>query len=259
MHEYKNLKNPPLKFALAEFRFSSVMQIADYIPKIQEELRKKYPIVEKGNDEQLQVETGNLSVENVYKWRFLSTNKKSSVDITHERLVYITEDYSGFDGFTSACEQVIATLEKTVEPSLILRIGLRYDNLILIDGGDTAHDLVSQNFTFMQDMEKIGIAQHQTTETFFRTSVGGMTIRSLYGENNLCCLPDVQRLSSPLKDNLPPSERIIIDFDHFWEAKEEPLKFKSDTILNKLNELHETSRWAFWELTTDYARRQKWE
>lgn len=254
MHEYKNLKNPPLVFALAEFRFSSVMKISEYLPEIQEELRKKYPIVEKRNDEKLQIEVGHLTVEKVSRWKFLSTNRKSAIEITNERLIYTTEEYSGFNDFTANCEQAIGIIESVVEPSLILRIGLRYDNLILIQNGDTANDLVGQNFTFMRDMEKIGNVENQTTETFFKTSIGEMTIRSLYGKNNLSCLPDIQRLSPSPRYDLPPSERIILDFDHFWKSKEKPLEFKSNIILKKLKELHETSRWAFWELTTDYAR-----
>ena len=75
--EYKNLQNQPLKFVLAEFRFSSAMQIADYISKLQGALQNRYPIFEKTGEHSVQIQSGNITVSALHRWSFVSENKKT--------------------------------------------------------------------------------------------------------------------------------------------------------------------------------------
>ena len=256
--DYKKLEKQPLKFVLAEFRFSSVMQIAEYIPKIQEALRKQYPIPDKRSEQTIQIQPGGIAVSNMERWAFISAGKKSAIDINQERLVYITAEYPRFEGFADACKQAIETLARIVEPSLILRIGLRYSDLVMVDDGENITDLVTDHFGVPGCIESLGTIHQHSTDTFLHTDIGGLAIRTLYGNHNLTCLPDVQGLPISIASDSTSSERMILDFDHYWEAKEESVSFETDAVLEKLSALHETSREAFWKVTTDYARNQKW-
>jgi len=256
--DYKKLENQPLMFVLAEFRFSPVMQIAEYIPKIQEAVRKQYPIPAKRSEQSIQVQSGGIAVSTLDRWAFASANKKSAIEIDQERLIYITAEYPRFDAFAQACKHAIETLVNIVEPSLILRIGLRYSDLIRVDDDETLTDLVNEHFGFPKCIEALGLAQQQSTDIFINTAMGGLAIRALYGKHNLICLPDVQALPVSIKRDITPSERIILDFDHYWEAKDDAVGFEVDDVLEKLGTLHETSREAFWKITTDHARNEKW-
>lgn len=258
MGDYKKLENQPLKFVLAEFRFSSVMQIAEYIPKIQEALRKQYPIPEKRGEQTIQVQPGGIAVSTVDRWAFISANKKSAIDINQERLVYITAEYPRFAGFSDSCKRAIETLVDIVEPSLILRIGLRYSDLVMVDEGEKITALVTDYFGVPGCIESLGEIRQHSTDTFLHTGIGGLAIRTLYGKHNLTCLPDVQGLPISIATDTTSSERMILDFDHYWEAKDESVSFETNDVLEKLAALHETSREAFWKVTTDYARNQKW-
>ncbi len=258
MDDYKKLNNQPLRFVLAEFRFSTVMDIQSYIPKLQEALRKQYPIPDKKSEQAIHVQPGWIEVSAIDRWSFVSANKKSAVYINQDRLIYYTSEYPRFEGFSSACKHALDTLSKIIEPSLILRIGLRYGDLVKIEESEKATDLVNQYFTFPDCVSELGIAQHQRSETFIATELGGLAIRTLYGVHNLTCLSDIQELPVTIESDETPSERIVLDFDHFWEPKDESIAFETNEILNKLESLHETSRAAFWKVTTDYARNQKW-
>lgn len=44
MSDYRKLSNQPLQLALTEVRFSPVLEIAKYIPLVQDKIRAKYPI-----------------------------------------------------------------------------------------------------------------------------------------------------------------------------------------------------------------------
>jgi uncharacterized protein (TIGR04255 family) len=258
MSHYKKLKNQPLRFVLAEFRFSPVMNIAEYIPKIQEALRKQYPISQKGADQAIQLGAGGITVSTMDRWAFVSSDKKNAVSISQERLVYITADYDRFGGFSVACRQAIDVLATIVEPSLILRIGLRYGDLIRPDEGEKVSSLINEHFVYPECLQSLGDMQQKTTETLLQTTMGGLVIRTLHGQHGLTCLPDMQGLPITISQDVQPSERLILDIDHFWDAKEETVSFESNDVINKLDMLHEISREAFWKITTDYARNQKW-
>lgn len=258
MNTYKKLENQPLKFVLAEFRFSPVMQISEYIPKLQEALRKEYPIPDKKGDQVVQVQPGGISVTQIDRWAFISANKRSAIDINQERLVYVTADYPRFEGFAEACSKALNSLIEIVEPSLILRIGLRYSDLVIVDEGEKISDLVDSQFGTPSCINNLGTIQQQRSESFLSTKLGGLAIRTLYGHHNLSCLPDVQGLPILIDADDSTNERIILDFDHYWEPAGDPVSFEADTIIEYLKKLHDISREAFWSATTDYARDEKW-
>lgn len=259
MDDYRKLNNQPLRFVLAEFRFSTVMDIQSYIPKLQESLRKQYPIPDKKSEQAIQIQPGGIAVSSFDRWSFMSANKKSAININQDSLIYCTSEYARFQGFSHACKYALDLLANIIDPSLILRIGLRYGDLVKIDANEIATDLVDPYFIFPTCVNQLGKAQHHRSETILATEFGVLAIRTLYGIHNLSCLPDIQgNLPVILENDETPSERIALDFDHFWESKDQSIAFETNEILQKLESLHETSRAAFWNVTTDYARNQKW-
>lgn len=256
--DYKKLENQPLIFVLAEFRFSPVMQIANYIPETQEAFRKKYPILEKRTEQKLQIQSGSIQVSSMDQWAFISPNRKSAVVVNQERLVYVTAEYPRFEGFLNSCGQAIETLVEIVDPDLVLRIGLRYSDLVIVDEGENVTDLVNEHFALPECIQSIGRAGQYSTNTSFDTDTGRLMIRSLYGEHDLTCLPDAQGLAISIDSDSTRGERMILDFDHYWEVGDETVDFDTKVVLDKLTRLHDTSRAAFWNITTDNARNKKW-
>lgn len=258
MYNYKKLNNQPLKLALAEFRFSQVMQIAEHIPKVQEALRKKYPILEQKNEQSFHIQPGAVAISALNSWSFISANRKSAINVNQERLVYYAAEYSRFEDFSEACKQILDILVSIVAPSLVLRIGLRYGNLVEINEEEKISNLVDPHFGFSTSIEELGDVQHYGSETVITTSIGNLVIRTLYGKHNFTWLSDIQNLPIIVEKNEAPSERIILDVDHFWLSKNESINFETNEILEMLRLLHETSREAFWKVTTDFARNIKW-
>jgi len=258
VEDYRKLNNQPLRFVLAEFRFSQVMDIQAFIPTIQESLRRQYPNTEKKVEQVVQIQPNTIATTGIDHWSFTSADKKTAIDIHQDRLIYATSDYPRFDAFSDACETALNIISDIVEPSLIRRIGLRYGDLITIKDGDKASDLVDTHFIYPGCISTLGNASHQKTETFINTELGGLAIRSLYGIHNFTCLPDIRNIPIDIELDETTSERIVLDFDHFWEAKHESTPFKTTDILSTLESLHTTSREAFWQVTTDYARNERW-
>lgn len=259
MATYKNLKNQPLKFVLAEFRFSQVLKIGDYIPELQDALRKEYPILDNRKEQAVKVQGGNFEVLQADRWAFVSADHRNSIDISSDRIMFSTSDYPRFEGFAELCRVAIDILIQKVEPQLLTRIGLRYGDLVQLEKSESFEQIVNEHFLFPQALSSLGETNTQRCEVVLRTTSGVLLVRTLYGTHNLTCLPDVQGLPIALDQEPKLTERMILDFDHFWEAKGESVRFEIDEILTILSSLHETSREAFWKITTDYARNEKWD
>ena len=260
MADYKKLSKQPLKFVLAEFRFSPVLKIAEFIPSLQEAFRKQYPIIKTKSEQAFQVSQSGLAVSTMEHWSFVSGDNKTAVEVNQERLIYCTTNYNRFDGFENACKIVLSTLAEIVDPGLILQVGLRYSDLVTVDENEKISELVDSNLVFPNSINDLGESIHQRSEIFIKTGLGVLAIRTLYGKHNLSCLPDIQGLPINIEKDEVASERIILDFDNFWKVNtnKDAVKFNVTEILKKLNIMHDNSRRAFWNITSDYARNTKW-
>lgn len=259
MHQYKKLANQPLTFALAEFRFSPVLDIADYIPKVQGALRKKYPVSSNISAQVVEMQPSGVRLSQQDRWRFVSANKKSAVEIDQERLVYITSEYPRFEGFSEACEHALECLTNVVELGLLVRIGLRYSDLVKLNDGDALTDLIDHHFGAPECISQHGKLVNHSTHTVMTTAMGALIVRTMYGPHNHACLPDARELPVLFDQTKDEDDRIILDFDHIWEAKSESVNFRTEDALQKLDRLHETARAAFWDVTSDYAKDEKWD
>ena len=74
-------------------------------------------------------------------------------------------------------------------------------------------------------------------------------------------MPDLQgQFGLPLAIKVPTDKTTaVLDFDHFWELPElEGEPFSVDVASRRLAALHEPAREAFWKVTTDFARTERW-
>ncbi|RUR12523.1 TIGR04255 family protein [Legionella septentrionalis] len=257
--EFQKLSKQPLKFVLAEFKFSPVLQMEKYIADLQESFRKSYPIFQTNSERTFRVFNENIETFDLKRWSFVSSDKTKAIEIDQERIIFFTSYYDRFDGFVDNCELVLNVLTDVVEPSLIQRVGLRYCDLISLDTEEKMDKLVSRNLTCPEELIELGTNRHQKNETLLKTEIGTLVIRSYYGAHNLTVPPDlINRLPIEIQGDKSKNEKMLIDFDHFWESRNDSISFDNEQVIEKLKELHAVAREAFWKLTTDYARREIW-
>lgn len=258
MTEYRKLEKQPLVLTLAEFRFSTVLEIQSYIPPVQEKLRKQYPLTTQTTEPLIHITGPNIEVAMKNRWQFVAADRKSAVTLDQDRLVYVTTAYDRFEGFAAACHHALDPLISIVEPDLLLRVGLRYCDLIKINDGEALEDYVDPCFGFPRVADTLGTPEQQRDEIAVRTGNGQLLIRSLYGINNLPCSPDLQGIPILPNPDREASRRILLDFDHIWNHGDAPVAFSAEKIDHLLGGLHETARAAFWQVTTDTAKETKW-
>lgn len=254
---YEKLNNHPLLFVLAEFRFSDVRNIEEYIPRLQEKFRKILPFIEENVGQEINITPQGMNISDTKQWAFISKNKKQAVLLNYNRLVYMTADYDRFDGFRDDCEKVISILADEVAPSLLLRIGLRYADLIVKENDEDITTYVQNSICEQGFLSEIGDSKRQIRETSIDTSVGFLNIRSMHAENDISVFNDNDNFPIKISRNNEVSERILLDFDHFWQpdTEENSLNFEPDEVLKKLEVLHKPARQAFWHVTTEKGRK----
>ncbi|MEQ9451508.1 MAG: TIGR04255 family protein [Pseudomonadales bacterium] len=258
MDKYRKLNNQPLVFALAEFRFSPVLKIGEFIPELQEAFRKTYPLPETQQQQSVLADNRGTNVEIKSRWSFLAGDRRSAIIVDQDRMICFTQDYPRFEGFSQSCGTAIDHLKRIVDPNLLLRIGLRYGDCIRIGDDEKVKDYVDEYFDYPEVAKTLGEPEYQRDEVGISTSSGRMLIRSFYGVHPLVCMPDLQGLPGIPLPERAPSLRILLDFDHMWDPLGPPVTFDSAEILHLLADLHRTSRDAFWSMTTDEAKDKKW-
>jgi len=259
MTDYRELSRPPLKLALAEFKFSKVMNIESYLPAIQEQLRDTYPLADERSDHTVKILPGDVKMQEHSRWAFIATDHKSSVEISENAIICYCVEYPGFDVFSEACKRVLSVLHDVVQPALLTRVGIRYSNLMHAEPSQRIAELVSSDALLPDFADKLGATLHQNNETLIKTQHGQLSVRTLYGVNNVTILADIGKIPARVALDTTVSERLILDIDHFWQHDDnEPQPFEVEQAMQTLSNLHDGARKAFWTITTDIARNEKW-
>lgn len=258
--KYFKLSKQPLLFVLAEFRFPEVKGMERYIADLQDKFRVTLPFSDEQVSQEIKVEPNGIEVHNSKQWIFVDKFRKNVVIIGSSRIICITSGYDRFDGFKDFCSNSLNILKDIVGISFIQRIGLRYANLILANENLPIEKSVTSNLYANEYFQNVGELSQKVNEIILNTKEGVMIIRSLYGRHNLSVLPDAGYLPVELPSYNNESERIILDFDHVWQAinNQDSLDFNLDEILEKISKMHYLSREAFWLSTTGEAK-QLWQ
>ncbi|AVL71579.1 hypothetical protein CEQ07_09205 [Oligella urethralis] len=250
---YYKLTKQPLLFVLAEFRFPVIMQMENFLPEIQEKLRQELPLFEEQQSQDIKLQNDSVQIVNSRQWAFIDKHRQKTVILEPSRIICSVSDYERFDGFEEFCLRALNTLKDIVRPSFIQRIGLRYADLVVSEDDDVrVSEYVEPSLYNNANFDEVGGLIRKVNEFVLETEEGHMIVRTMFGNHNLSTFPDMNLpINLAVLDG--ESERVLLDFDHIWEAhgSKEPLDFESEIISNKLKKMHRLSRKAFWNSITE--------
>lgn len=251
------LKNSPLVLVLVQVRIAPVIKMADYIPDIQESLRRGgLPRFVAGEEVQLQVSQGQAAtVQRSPRWEFQNKDQTHGVVITQNFIAVQTTTYDVYESFETFFARPLAVLGEIVEPGLVQRIGLRYVDLIR----PRAEQRLSEFFKpSLRGLEAADIGADDLLSRFeilAKTAEGTMRIRCLQTNDGTPLPPDLTSLSlnltSTVADGLVRGELVtIMDLDHFTSV---PRDYETASLVEAIGGLHDNLDQAFRAAVTPEA------
>ncbi|MCI0675769.1 MAG: TIGR04255 family protein [Phycisphaerales bacterium] len=246
------LARSPLVLVLAQVRFSPVLRIGDYVPDIQEDLRKHgFPRFSKSTTQEI-VFGSEIMPTTSHRWAFANKEQTQAVVLTDSFVAFEANTYDTFEVFTQTLEAILKVVQDRVNIALAERLGLRYVDLIRPTRQSAAATFLREYIRGFPSSD-LGIASAQQ---FFvmrgKTSFGQVQIKVHQSQDSTILPPDLQSPELAFTVVPEPNERTaILDIDHY--TTDSSLDFVPDLLIAEFWKLHGFIDEAFRAATTENA------
>jgi uncharacterized protein (TIGR04255 family) len=250
------LTEDPLALVLCQVQFSRIQKMPDYIPEIQERLRKDgFPEGAGGQVYRLHWEMGKQpEVSPARHDEFRSKDGCWAAVVAEDSLAVFTTHYDRFEGFAERFRTVLGIAHGVVDFSSgsVLRVGLRYIDVIAPKDGETWRDYLQDGLhgphAPMFDEPTPSLAQEFTGHT----SIGKTTVR--ISQNSLGQqLPDGTLVKPmPHRRSYDKGQLLtLVDTDTYDESQRD---FDLQAVVATVDALHKQSNRVFFNhLITQHA------
>lgn len=244
------LKRDALDIVVAQVRFPAIMAISDSreIARFQEEVRHRYPILREDSNVGLIMGPEGLSIQPDQSrvWRFFDIDEKWQLSIAPNFLALTTTDYSKRSDFFERLKQALEALERSFNPVIFDRLGVRYVNRWkgddLVDVPRHIRTELLSTYCLPQSDAEEGAVQLVSNAAYM---VRGGMLRANWGliPSNTTIDPGIQ----------PVTEASwILDLDRFVEG---PHAFDPQVIAADAEQFaKDTYRFFRWSVTNDFLR-----
>jgi len=270
---HKPLSKQPLALVLAQVRFSPILTIEEYIPKIQDFLRKNgYPVYSNHQNFILEMPSvGPVDIKQtaLTQWRFESPTHDTMVLIDKEQVIFQTSSYTRFEDYIGNFINILKHILQVTEHDkfgVVVRLGLRYVDQIRkqYDTDDIDSylmpELRSINCSeYVDDRKQYSIASVGKTKPASNFE-GQLAIRVFRGEQGLDLPPDLMPSAPANRKTVTPDEDIaMVDMDHYWNGSMGPNTNITQTIEEMFFRLHDTIIYGFHNSVISEEGIKKWQ
>lgn len=252
------LRESPLVYVLAQVVISPVMLMSEYIPKIQEELRKNgFPRFQENQIQEIAlIQQQQVQTRTSTRWIFLSADGQEAIVVSNGFIVLETSNYATFENFLGKLRLATEIIDSAVDISLAERLGLRYVDLIQPKSDETFSDYLNPGLVGLPEERKGTERISHSVESRDKTNIGGQLIVRLLQSSRGGFLPPDLEAPHLTFNNKPPADAVtsILDIDHFINLQEE---FAPAKLLEVMWQLHGFTKQTFETAVTKQAL-EKW-
>ena len=257
------LKSPPVYATVAQVRFNPVLKLADFLPDIQEGMRRTgFPAYQRHDTVAIELsvsQEGRPTPQTVVRPRFAFGNvqKTHSFILDIDALTLQSTDYGRFEAFSGVFMQGLALVHEAVTLNFTDRIGLRYlDRVFPVGGDELAQYLAPEALGLSAKLASRlgGRPQQSYLETICEVGTYKLRSRVVVQGGGLAFPPDMVLGDLLVSKRLAEYEGLhaIIDNDGFFEARE---SYSPESVAAHLDGIHTIIGDTFNEIITDHARR----
>jgi len=240
-----HLPKSPLIFVLAQIRISPVMKMEEKIPDMQEAFRKNgFPRLIKRDIETTKGQPNQgVIVENNTQWEFISKNKKASVLVDQNFMIYQVSEYDVFESFLGEFREAAKIFGEYTEPNLVEKLGLRYIDLVIPEDGKNPASY------FCDDLRGFTIGSTGNRDSFLCESVSHygskmkLIHRYIEAQKGIAFPSNLMPITLDLKKEVSMnSEFAVLDMDAISDYEDD---FSVEVLTKTLWELHGIQEEAF--------------
>ncbi len=251
------LKKPPVYFTVAQVRFNPLLKLPDFLPSIQEALRKiGFPAFTVHNTFALQfaVQDGQAVPQTVPHGQYLFANVKQThcFVLSSDSLTFQSTDYGTYESFSEAFLEGLALVHKEVALAFTDRVGLRYLDHVFPKAGD---NLTLYLYKEVQGLSARlgGQSVHSYSEALNTIHNVKLRARVVIQNGGLAFPPDLLPQGMVVQQRFTQAQGMhaILDTDGSVEGRG---LFSLDVVRKHLFDIHEVIGAAFRATVTDHAR-----
>lgn len=232
---------------------ATVLKIGDFVPDIQEKLRRDYPRLNQQKVEAIKLVPGSSSptVETLHRWEFVDKPGTTGFILDSSSFTLHTTDYPTFEPFVEQLRFGVTVLAEVAGVSLVERLGLRYIDLIDPVGGDSIDQYVVSGLGGFPLSDFAGTDCISRTESKGQTTVGHFVAKFAQYRDGTFLPPDLMPVSLPLS-KLPQKGTLtaLLDLDHY---QAETVDFSPEDIVERMWALHDGTSAVFEATVTPFA------
>jgi len=248
------LTKTPLIFVLAQVRVTPITQIERFLPLIQESLRhqgfpnlvkRKFRIEVPGSD-------GQLTSEERVQWEYINSTHTCSILVDDGSLVLQTTAYDSGEEFLKKLALALDAFVTNAQPTQLLRVGLRYVDLITPAGDLGISELVDPALRAAPPLLPGEPATRIWEHLRLTSAHTRLLVRYTEAQSGLAFPPDIGPFIS-LRLAQSPEQKTpfgLLDTDHF---DEEVSDFASPLVLERMANLHDILDQSFRQLVSKAA------
>jgi uncharacterized protein (TIGR04255 family) len=254
-HRYK-LHQDPLMLVLCQVRFSRIRKMRDFLPDIQDRLRRiGFPEDASTTLQRIRFEPGKQpELVPTPHDEFRSKDGAWGVVLGEDMLALATTCYDRYHGFAGRLGQALEIVDQVaaLREGSVLRLGLRYVDVIAPVAGESWRDYLRPSLhgptseVFQPDQPFINLEYHGETPH------GRMTLRINQNNQQGVVPPDAMVQPMKFRRDYPEGQLLtLVDTDHYLEKAWD---FSIPDLLEALDHLHQDSNKVLFDnLITEHA------
>ena len=249
-----HLTRSPLVLVLCQVRITAIRNMANYIPELQDRLRKEnFPVDVSGEVVELAFQAeGSARQRRRAHWEFRTLEEDWSIIVVEDAVVVQTTAYSGFEEFLHILSLAMVTVDTAVGDLVVERIGLRYVNAIEPGSGESWKEYVKPGYHGQEN----DIIRSDNSVRFMQTIADTgpnqrMIVRLTQNREGQPLPPDLVPHHPVLQTSIEQGKLVtLLDFDHYRESRQ---PFETDKVVDVAYQLHEGLEVMFRDLVTPHA------
>ena len=250
------LAHSPLVLALAQVKISPVLQMQEYVPGIQERLRRDgFPHFRENVVQEVRFGP-EIKTSARQRWVFSNKAQTETVVLASDFVALECSRYDVFEDFIGRLERLLETVRNEVEVALSDRIGLRYIDLVRPKADESLSDYLKPGLSGLPASEIGAERALHRFESIANTNVGQLVLRVLQTNDGTFLPPGLD--PSDLKFDVQIGEGeilTILDIDHYSMQDRD---FDPPDLIQEFWKLHDVADRVFRFAVTDHAMR-RWE